>query len=408
MNVISRRNFQHMILTASSAIPGFAQDWPQWRGSERDGAAPAANGPAAWPEKLKQSWRIAVGEGHSSPVVQGDRVYQFARLGDREMASAHELASGKKLWEAGMPVAYEMNSAAREHGKGPKSTPVIAAGRLYTFGIAGSLICRDASSGKQIWAYDSAANWRETSPTFGTAMSPILIGSDLIAHVGTDKNGALTAFDAQSGKIRWQWKGEGPAYSSPVLAKAGAVTHLVTFSAEKVIGVNPSSGALLWQLPFTTPYTQNSVTPFVIGDTVIYSGLSSPVTSIRLTSKGPEQLWENRELGMYMSSPVLSAGLLHGLSHRNKGQLFSLDPKTGKTAWTSDGRQGENAMLISRGDTVFVLTTDAELHVMRASSKGLAPVRKYTVANSPTWAHPVVIGNRILVKDEESLALWNA
>src|SRR5687768_13843694 len=141
---------------------------------------------------------------------------------------------------------------------------------------------------------------------------------------------------------------------------------------------------------------------------VIYSGLSQPVTAVRVGGATPQKVWENKEVGMYMNSPVLAAGLLHGLSHRNKGQLFSLDPKTGKTAWTSDGRQGENAALIARGDQVFSLTTDSELHVLRASAKGLEPVRKYSVANSPTWAHPVVMGERVLVKDLDTLALWTA
>ena len=109
---------------------------------------------------------------------------------------------------------------------------------------------------------------------------------------------------------------------------------------------------------------------------------------------------------MYMSSPVLAAGLLHGLSHRNKGQYFSLDPMTGKIVWTSDGRQAENAALIARGNEVYSLTTDSELHVFRASAKGLAPVRKYSVADSPTWAHPMIVGNRVYVKDKDSLALW--
>jgi len=193
-----------------------------------------------------------------------------------------------------------------------------------------------------------------------------------------------------------------------VIVKVGATTQLVTFSSEKFLAVNADNGNLLWTRPFTTPYTQNSVTPFVLGDTVFYSGLSNPLTAARVTASGIETRWENKDGGMYMSSPVLAAGLLHGLSNRNKGMYVSIDPQSGKTVWTSDGRRAENAMLISRGDMVFSLTTDSELDVMKASPKGLEPIRKYTVANSPTWAHPVVLGSRILVKDKDSLALWTA
>jgi outer membrane protein assembly factor BamB len=227
----------------------------------------------------------------------------------------------------------------------------------------------------------------------------------LLAHVGTDDDGALIAFDPASGKPRWQWKGQGPGYGSPVMVGNG---QIVTFSAEKLIAVRLNDGALVWEMPFSTPYSQNAVTPLVHADTVIYSGLSQPVTAIRVAGGKPEKLWENKEVGMYMSSPVLAAGLVHGLSHRNKGQYFSLQPATGKIVWTSEGRQTENAMLIARGTEVFSLTTDSELHVMRATPRGLEQVRKYTVADSPTWAHPVVLGGRVLVKDKDSLALWTA
>jgi hypothetical protein len=109
---------------------------------------------------------------------------------------------------------------------------------------------------------------------------------------------------------------------------------------------------------------------------------------------------------MYMSSPVAAGGLVVGLTNRNKGQFFAVDPKSGKTVFTTDGRQGENALLAVEGNTVLALTTDAALHVFRAASSGLEPVRKYTVADSPTWAHPAISGTRILVKDRASLTLW--
>jgi outer membrane protein assembly factor BamB len=193
-----------------------------------------------------------------------------------------------------------------------------------------------------------------------------------------------------------------------VLAGPAASPQIVTFTSAKLIGVNAADGKLLWEMPFTTPYSQNAVTPLVVNDLLIYSGLSQPVTAIRIGSGAPQKVWENREIGLYMSSPVLSAGLVHGLSNRNKGQFFSVDPRTGRTVWTSDGRQGENAMLIARGSHVFALTTDSELHVMRAGAKGLETLRRYTVADTPTWAHPAVLGNRVLVKDRDSLALWTA
>jgi outer membrane protein assembly factor BamB len=356
-----------------------------------------------WPQRLKPLWKVAVGEGHSSPVVSGVRVYQFARRADgNEVVYAFDFAAGKKLWEHAYAAPYEMNPAATGHGKGPKSTPLVANGRVYTLGMTGVLLAVNASTGKPVWRFDSQGKFRATSPLFGVAVSPLLHSSNLIAYVGTDEDGALTAFDAATGQVRWQWKGNGPGYGSPVLAG----NQIVAVAAENMVGVQASDGSLAWQLPLKTPYTQNSVTPIAIGDTVIYSGLANPVTAIRIAGKSAQKVWENKEVGMYMNSPVLAAGLLHGLSHRNKGQYFSLDPKTGKTVWTSEGRQTENAAMIARGDEVLSLNTESELQVFRASPRGLEPLKKYTVADSPTWAHPVVVGARVLVKDRDSLALW--
>ena len=399
----SRRLFSGLALGAVGRAV-FAQDWPQWRGPNRDGAATPSKTPITWPDKLQQVWSVKVGEGHSSPVVSGTRVFQFARAGDHEVLYAFELATGKKLFEHRYDAPYEMNPAARAHGKGPKSTPLVSGGRVYKLGMSGVLACLDAQSGKQVWRFDSQGKFKQTSPLFGVAVSPLIHDGRLIAHVGTDDDGALAAFEPATGKVLWQTKGFGPGYGSPVVAGM----QIVAVGADKMFAVKPADGSVVWQFPFTTPYSQNSVTPFVFGDTVIYSGLTHPVTAIRVGGGSPQKVWENKEVGMYMNSPVLAGGLLHGLSHRNKGQLFSLDPKTGKTVWTSEGRQGDNASLIARGDQVFNLTTDSELHVLRATAKGLEPIRKYTVANSPTWAHPVVLGGRVLVKDLDTLALWTA
>ena len=384
------------------AIPlAFATDWPQWRGPNRDGSIPAEPS-KAWPERLKSVWSVTVGEGHASPVVVGNRVFQFARQGEQETILGLELETGKQLWKQSYNAPYEMNSAATGHGKGPKATPAVSDNRLYTSGINGMLSCWDVNSGKKLWDYNA-----QGSPEFGQSSSPVVDRGLLIASVGPQRGGALTGFDASTGKVRWQWKEDGPAYASPVITEIGGIRQAITNSQNNLVSVSVADGKSQWKLPLSTPYDQNAVTPIVVGDLVIYSGLSNPVTAIHPGPK-PSKAWENKEVGMYMNSPVLASGVLWGLSHRNKGQYFGLDPKTGKTVWTSQGRQTENAALIARGENVFSLTTDSELILFKATPKSLETVRKYTVANSPTWAHPVVLGNRILVKDKTTLALWSA
>jgi outer membrane protein assembly factor BamB len=376
-------------------------DWTQWRGPNRDGAAPP-EAAKPWPERLRQVWNVKAGEGHSSPIVAGNRVYQFARLQDNEAVGAYDLDSGKLIWRQTYAAPYQMNPAATAHGKGPKSTPVISENRLYTIGISGILTCWDSASGKKLWNFDSHG-----SPLYGQASSPVVDRGTLIASVGPQDGGALTAFDAATGKVKWQWKEDGPAYASPIIAEPAGVRQVITNSQSHIVGVSIADGKLLWKLPLKTPYDQNSVTPMVVGDMVVYSGLSNPVTAIRPGSP-PQQVWENKEVGMYMNSPVLAAGVLWGLSHRNKGQFFGLNPKTGKTVWTGEGRQADNAAMIARGSIVFALTTNSELLVFEASASGLKQIAKYSVADTPTWAHPVILGNRVLIKDYASLALWSA
>jgi outer membrane protein assembly factor BamB len=143
----------------------------------------------------------------------------------------------------------------------------------------------------------------------------------------------------------------------------------------------------------------------------IFSGVNKGIMAVRLARKGsswvPEKVWENSEISFYMSTPVLHGDLLLGMSTRNKGQFVCLDARTGAQAWAGDSRQGENAAIVKAGEKLFSLTTDAELIVSRITSNGLEPLKRYTVAASPTWAHPVIVGNRVLIKDESTLALWS-
>jgi outer membrane protein assembly factor BamB len=384
-----------------------AADWPQWRGPARDGRSGVA-ARAAFPEALTPAWKVAVGEGHASPVVVGDRVYVFAREGEEEVVQALELATGKRVWRHAAQAPYTMNSAATSHGKGPKATPVVAGGRVFAFGISGILTALDAASGRVLWRKEFAKEYGETAPLYGVAQSPVVDAGRVIVHVGGPGKGALTAFDTATGAVAWSWKGDGPAYASPVVATIAGVRQVVTLSESFLVGISADTGQLLWQLPFTTSWVQNAVTPIVTGDTVVYSGLDHPLRAIRVAKAASgfstSPAWENGEVAAYMSTPVLEGGRLYGLSHKKRGQFFCLDAGTGKTLWLSEGRQGENAALVSAAGAILALTTDSELLVLPLKGSGFAPARRWRVAESATWAHPVVTGEGLLVKDKTQLS----
>lgn len=386
----------------------FAQDWTQWRGTNRDGAVTGFVAPKVWPEQLKAQWKIQVGVGHASPLVVGKTVYLHSRQGENEVVAAYDLETGKVIWRDSYPVDYTVNMAATGHGKGPKSTPVVSSGRLFTLGITGVLSCYDTAKGKLAWRKDFGQRFGEKSPDFGTSMSPMVDKGLVILHAGGNNKGGLVALDAATGAEKWAWTEDGPGYASPIAVEIAGKRQIVTQSRKHIIGIWADNGALLWKIPFDTEYVQNIVTPIQFRDLLIFSGINKGTFGVRVGWKDKwltETVWHNKEVAMYMNSPVLSGNLLFGMSHKNKGQFFCLDAATGKTLWTGDPRQGENAAMLIAGDTIFSLTNDADLIVTTVAAKGATVVKKYKVATSATWAHPAISGNRILVKDQNSLAL---
>jgi outer membrane protein assembly factor BamB len=397
-----------MVLLCSALAT--AQDWPQWRGPSRTGAAAGFKAPAIWPERPKQVWKVQAGIGHASPIVVAGRVHLFSRIGEQEILTTYDLATGKQIWRQSYDTPYQMNPAATGHGKGPKSTPVHDRGRLYTFGITGILSAWQAQDGQLVWRKDFKKDFPATSPDFGAAMSPIVSGDLLIVHAGGSGNGALMALDAARGDVKWSWKGDGPGYASPLIAEFGKTRQVITQSQRHVVGLSLADGRLLWEIPFTTAYDQNIVTPVVVNDLLVYGGLSKPTTAVRIEQQGAKwvtpQVWENADVPMYMSSPVESDGHLFGLTHRNRGQFFCIDARIGKTMWTTKGREGENAALVIVGPLLMAVTTEGELIVARNSTKEFDVVKRYTVAESPVWAHPAPAGTGVVIKDEATLAYW--
>ena len=286
--------------------------------------------------------------------------------------------------------------------------------KLESLGVLAGGIAHDFNnllvgiSGSWQRRFDGA--FRSTSPIYGTAMSPLVEDGRVIAHVGGSGDGALAAFDLATGETIWTWRGDGPGYASPIVADVDGVRQVVTESERHVIGVDFETGSELWKIPLKTPYTQNAVTPVVAGDRLFYSGLDHGLHAVRLSRVsggwGTEPIWSSRDVSLYMSSPVLADGVLFGLSHLRKGQLFALDVSTGNVVWKSAGRQADNAAILRAGDVWLVLTDAGELEVLERQGARFATLASYQVADTPTWAHPALSGDLILIKARSTLSAW--
>ena len=392
-----------MMVGASGA---WAQDWPQWRGPERDGVAAGFDVPSVWPAALARQWSVEVGLGYATPVLIGDRIYQFSRQAGDEVMMAIDAATGETIWRTAYAAPFQMNPATMPHGPGPKSTPTYADGRLFAHGMTGTITAYDAADGQQLWRVPGTG----VTPLYHTAMSPLVVDDLVIIHMGGHDNGALTAFDVATGDVRWSWDGDGPAYGSPMLFELGGVRQVVVFTQSQFVGVALETGAPLWSRPFTTPSDTTSQTPILHDGMVIQSGRGNGVTAFRVTQSGgawtTEDVWHTDEVSLHMANGVVDGDVLIGLSHLNSGQYFGLDLDTGDVLWTSNPRQADHASIARAGSAIVSLEDDAELVVIARDRARFNPVQRYDVADSETWTAPTLSGDRLFVKDVLMLTLW--
>ena len=394
---------------ASAASQAGAQEWPGWRGPQRDGTVPAAQAPAAWPEAFARAWRVGVGEGYSSPVVSGGRVFVHGRRGDLEVVTAFDLESGARLWRHDYPARFVQNTIVPTALPGPFATPAVDGGRVFTLGAGGILSSWDAASGALLWRNDYSASVHVTGLFCGTAASPLVDRGRLIVQVGSDPaGGSVLALDPATGAEIWAWGGVGPGYASPILIEVDGHRQLVTLTESSVVGLDAGNGTLLWSAPFTDEWHENIMTPVWTGAHLVVSGPRQGTHAFAIRRQGDGwkagSAWSNTGVTMYMTTPVLADGILYGHSSTRAGQFVAVDAATGAVRWSSEGREGEHASLLLAGDDLLLLTGDAELLVAEPSPDGFAVSHHYDVADGVTWTVPVPLPDGLLVRDATGLS----
>lgn len=394
----------------TSAITINAQEWAQWRGPARDGSVSGKNVPGKWPESFDRAWRVDVGEGYSSPVVAGGRVFVHGRRDPEEVVAGINLTDGKVIWQQKYQAVFNKNQYAVQMAKGPNSTPLVIGNRLFTLGVTGILNAWDTATGRALWTRDFSKSI-DTSKLFcGTAASPLVVDNRVVVQVGSDVHGGqILALNAATGATEWEWRGLGPGYASPVVIDAGGTRHLVTMTEGSIVGLDAKNGKELWSVPFPDEWHENIVTPLWTGTHLVVSGTRAGTHAYSVAQTGGKwqatEVWKNPDVAMYMSSPVFGDGLIYGHSSKKKGQFVAVDAKTGALKWATEGREGEHASLLLTPQHVVFLTNGADLIVAKRGTPAFAVERRYEVAEAATWAMPVLLGSNVLVRDVTGIML---
>lgn len=405
-----------VLMACSSAVAADNEssgtaDWTGWLGPNRDGWVDNFEPPAQWPEKLEQVWQAEVGTGYGSPLVVGDRVYQHARQGADEVLWCLDLKSGETLWKQNWTVLFKIGGGGDFHGKGPKSSPSVADGRVFTMSISGDLSAWDAEQGDLLWRSDYGSRFKSNHPYWGASTSPIVAGNRVLVHLGTDNEGLLVALDAQTGKEVWSLGKDGPSYSSPLVVEIADVPQLVEWNHRALVGVDLATGQKLWEFPFAHEGTnQNMPTPAFHDGQILVGGENRGIYAVKPTRKEKiwtaTAVWHQKQVALDMSSAVINDGLLYGMSHYNSGQFFCLDPETGDVLWEGKPRLGDNVMFLSIPGHVVALADKGDLKIIAAKGKDSEVIASYRVSETPTWAPPVLLQDSVLVKDLETLTRW--
>jgi outer membrane protein assembly factor BamB len=386
-------------------VTAFGQDWPQWRGPNRDGKATGFTAPETWPKTLTQKWKITVGLGDATPALVGEKLYTFTRQDDDEVILCLNAADGKELWR-NKYAAEAIGGPDSGLHPGPRSSPTVADGKVVTLGVDGVVSCLDAANGKLLWRKDPMHG---AVPRFHTAMSPIIVDDMCVAQLGGQGKGAMIAFDLAAGSEKWKWEGDGPAYGSPMLMTVEGTKQIVAQTEKSIVGVDVADGKLLWKI--ATPVTgrmNNAATPIVDGQTLIYTGQGAGTKAVKVEKQGDKfatkEIWKNEKLGTGFNTPVLKDGLLFGISQ--SGSLFCLRAATGETAWTAaGGRQGFGS-IVDAGPVVVALPNSSEFIAFSPGDRKYEELARIKVSDTQTYAYPIVSGKRIFVKDKDTLTMW--
>jgi len=382
-----------------------AADWPQFLGPERNGAyhGPALGRP--WPkEGPPVVWQRQVGQGFSGPVVSGNRLILFHRIEDRATIECLETRTGKALWKAEYPTDYRDDFG---FDKGPRATPAIAEGRVFTFGAEGRLSCWQLADGTAVWSLDTQKDYGAPKGFFGRACSPLVESNLLILNIGGRDGAGIIAFDCATGARRWQATDDEASYASPVATTFQGRRIVLSLTREALVALSPADGRVIFRYPWRPRLSASvsAATPLVIGDLIFISAsYGAGASLLRFKDSGPEVIWSRDDsLSNHYATSVQHGGFLYGWHGRQETgcELRCVDLQTGNVRWTEPGLKAGSVTLA--GDELLVLTEQGLLLRAPAKPDGFKPTARVQALPVEVRAFPALANGLFFARSKDRL-----
>lgn len=426
-----------------------ADDWPQWLGPQRDGVWREDGILEKFPQEgPKVLWKKEIGAGYAGPAVANGKVYVADRVvedaspldksgfvrastkGNERVLCFDEL-TGKELWKYEIEVKYLV-----QYGSGPRCTPTVHDGRVYTLGTMGDLVCLDANSGKEIWKKNFVKDFEATVPIWGFSAAPLVDGDKLICLVGGSGNRLVMAFDRKTGKEIWRAiKVDGdPGYGVPMIFEVGKSRQLIIWGPKAVHSLDPETGKQFWEQPWEIRYSMTISTPRLVGNdklflTSFYNG--SMLLKLDPEKPGASVIWKSKSKGgdanvmpdksldlhSIMPTPFVVDDYIYGVC--SYGELRCLKLDSGERVWadlkpiTGKSDRWGNAFLTPNGDRWFLFNEKGELVIGKLSPKGFDEIDRAKIidpsnkmAGRPVvWTHPAYANKKMFVRNDRELVV---
>ncbi len=377
------------------------ENFPRLLGSQMTNHVSGELLPDQWfNSKPKELWRKQIGEGWSSFSVAGGYTYTMEQRGLVETTICYELLSGDAVWVHEEKVRFEESMGA----DGPRSTPTITDGKVFSLGATGILNCLDARTGEKIWGKDILAEVKQSVPTWAKSCSPLIVDGKVIVTLGSEAKENLAAFDASSGNLIWRSGDYKSSYASPVVATLAGKRQIVAIQQKSVDGYEIETGKILWSSPIGNPQG-NCASPLIVGDNVITSsGYGYGSHRIKISQEGDglkaEELWHSRKLKAKFADMVIHEGFIYGL---NEGRLVCLDLESGDRQW-SGGNYG-HGQLVGVGNHLIIQSEHGSISIIEISPESEKITSEFEALEHRTWNHPTLAGRILLVRnDREAIA----